>query len=161
MIKWLILLLLPFSLFADKFLNLEVAKTDEEKTFGLMNRHHLDTDSGMLFVYDKERPLSFWMFNCYIDLSIAFIDSQGLIVDIKNMKSFGQIMDKSRPVNTLNDFHLYPEEDPVINFFKMTATRSKKFAKYAIETNAGWFEKNNIKIGDKVLIEGKQAIFKQ
>lgn len=161
MIKWLLFLLLPFSLYAEKTLKLEVANTEETKTFGLMNRHYLPDDTGMLFVYDNERPLSFWMFNCFIDLSIAFINSQGIIVDIKDMKAFPEVMDKNRSVKSLSDFTLYSEDEPIINFYKMTATKSKKMAQYAIETNIGWFQKNNININDRVVIQGNTAVFKK
>jgi uncharacterized membrane protein (UPF0127 family) len=152
-------LFLPLALFASKTLQLEIAKTDEEKNFGLMNRRHLEENQGMLFIYDNESILSFWMFNTLIDLSIAFINCDNKIVDIRDMKSFGEIMDKKRPVNNINDLNQYPPDDPIINFFSMTAIKSKRPARMAIETNIGWFDRNQIKIGDKVIINGNKAVF--
>lgn len=152
-------LFVPIALFANKTLQLEIAKTEDEKKFGLMNRRHLEENQGMLFIYDSEKILSFWMFNTFIDLSIAFINCKYEIVDIKDMKSFGELMDKNRPVQHINDLSLYPLDDPIINFFSMTATKSKKPACMAIEANIGWFDKNQIKIGDKVIITHDKAVF--
>jgi len=58
----------------DTHLFVEVVKTPEERSRGLMYRNHLDWDSGMLFVYPGPRQMVFWMKNTYIPLSIAFID---------------------------------------------------------------------------------------
>ena len=67
-------------------LYLEVAETPEEIKRGLMFRESLPESTGMLFVFPGEDYLSFWMRNTYIPLSLAFLDSQGVIVDIQRMK---------------------------------------------------------------------------
>jgi uncharacterized membrane protein (UPF0127 family) len=64
----------------------EVADIDVKQTRGPMYRTALAEDRGMLFVYPDEEERSFWMRNTLIPLSIAFIDSEGRIVDIKDMK---------------------------------------------------------------------------
>jgi uncharacterized membrane protein (UPF0127 family) len=99
----------------------EVAKTPEERSLGLMGRKHLAQDEGMLFIFEAEDYHSFWMKNTLIPLSIAFIDRDDRIVWVTDMKPL-----------TL-DSHVPPK--PVL---------------YALEMNQGWFSKNGIKVGDVV-----------
>jgi len=66
-------------------LTAEIAATDETRQTGLMHRFSLPPDHGMLFVHDAPRMLSFWMRNTYVPLSIAFIDTQGRIINIEDM----------------------------------------------------------------------------
>ncbi len=87
-----------------------------------MFRSTLSPDSGMFFIFDRDEPLRFWMKNCYIPLSIAFIDSQGIITDILEMA----------PLDTTT---IYCSSKPV---------------RYALEAVAGWFTFNQIKPGDTV-----------
>src|SRR5471030_340339 len=96
----------------------EVAATDNSRTTGLMHRRMMPENRGMLFVFSYAQPQSFWMMNTYIPLSIAFVDEQGVIVNITDMK----------PLTT----------DP---------HPSTKPAKYALEMNQGWFAKRGIKAG--------------
>ena len=67
-------------------LTAEVATTPDQRSLGLMNRFSLKPDHGMLFVFEKNEPLTFWMKNTYIPLSIAFIAPDGRIVNIEDMK---------------------------------------------------------------------------
>jgi uncharacterized membrane protein (UPF0127 family) len=64
----------------------EVARTPDEQSTGLMNRFSLKPGHGMLFVYDHPQPMSFWMKNTYMALSIAFIAPDGRIIQIEDMK---------------------------------------------------------------------------
>ena len=50
-----------------------------------MNRFSLQPDHGMLFVFERPEPLSFWMKNTFIPLSIAFLDANGRILNIEDM----------------------------------------------------------------------------
>ncbi len=86
-----------------------------------MFRERLGKDEGMLFVYAEEETLSFWMKNTRLPLSIAFIDKKGKIVDIQDMEPF--------------TLQTYVSASP---------------AKYALETNQGWFTRNGILAGDFV-----------
>jgi uncharacterized membrane protein (UPF0127 family) len=63
----------------------EVAMTPEQRMVGLMHRFSLKPDHGMLFVFERSEPLSFWMKNTFIPLSIAFISADGRIVNIEDM----------------------------------------------------------------------------
>jgi uncharacterized protein len=105
----------------------EVADDVSEQAKGLMYREKLGEDRGMLFVYPDERELSFWMKNTLIPLSIAYIDSEGRIVDILDMKP----MDDKPP-------H-YTSSEPV---------------QYALEVNKGFFEKEDVKEGDLAELPG-------
>ncbi len=62
-----------------------IARTEEEKEKGLQGVESLETDSngreeGMLFVYDKPQHLDFWMKDCDLDLSIIFINNNGIVI---------------------------------------------------------------------------------
>lgn len=107
-------------------LRVELALTEEEKSKGLMNRKSLDKNNGMLFIFDYERNQNFWMKNTYLPLSIAYIDKNGIIREIYNMK----------PLDTSVT---YPSKYPSL---------------YALEVNQGWFAENKIIRGNKVIING-------
>lgn len=104
-----------------KEIRVEVARTPEERAQGLMGRRHLGKEEGMLFIFEEEGYHSFWMKDTLIPLSIAFIDREGRIVQITDMKPL-----------TLTS-HTPPQ--PIL---------------YALEMTQGWFSKNGIKVGDRV-----------
>lgn len=88
-----------------------------------MNREALTRGEGMLFVFPESQPLSFWMKNTLIPLSIAYIDDEGIIIDILPME---------------------PRD--------LSAVSSSAPARYALEVNQGEFAYHRIKVGDKVVI---------
>jgi len=102
-----------------KKIRVEVARTEEEKSQGLMFRDKLGPDEGMLFIYEREDFLSFWMKNTPLPLSIAFLDHRGKIMDIQDMEPF--------------DLRTHTSTRPAL---------------YALEMNKGWFKKNGVKVGD-------------
>ena len=108
----------------DKIITVEIADTPQKRELGLMYRTSLDENKGMLFIFPTPSKLSFWMKNTFIPLSIAFIDEEGTIKEIENME----------PETTIT--HV-----------------SKDLCKYALEVNQGWFERNNINVGDKVYLD--------
>ena len=105
-------------------IKVEIAKTDEDRSQGLMFRKKLPDGVGMLFVFDRDEMLSFWMKNTLIPLSIAFISSDGRIVDIKDME----------PGN-------------------LNPVRSDRSVRYALEVPQGWFGRVNLRIGDRLVID--------
>ena len=101
----------------------EVADTRAEQARGLMERTELAEDAGMLFVLKSKQSPGFFMENTLIPLSIAFMDSEGRIVDIQDM----QPLDESRH---------FPAEP----------------AQYALEVNQGFFAERGIEVGNVVEI---------
>lgn len=101
----------------------EIADDRAEQQRGLMERTELAEDAGMLFVFDREEPRSFWMRNTLIPLSIAYIASDGRIVDIQDM----QPLDETS----------HPSAEP---------------AQYALEVNQGFFAERGIEVGNEVEI---------
>lgn len=110
----------------SKIIHVEIAKTPDQHQYGLMNRNSLPENNGMLFIFENEQTLSFWMKNTFIDLSIAYIDKNKQIVDIQEMKATNQMM--------VGDLPSYPSAKPAL---------------YALEMNKDWFKKNKIKVGQK------------
>ena len=102
-------------------LKAEVAADNNTRTVGLMNRFSLQPDHGMLFVFAKSQPLAFWMKNTYVPLSIAYIDAQGVILNILDMKP--------------HDESTHP---------------SAGAALYALEMKQGWFKDRGIVAGNRV-----------
>lgn len=99
----------------------EVAQTPEQQAIGLMHRKEMPQHAGMLFVYERPAPLCFWMKNTLIPLSIAFLNEDGSIINIAEMK----------PLSL--DSHC-----------------SARPAQYALEMNAGWFSRRGFKPGDRI-----------
>lgn len=65
---------------------LEVANSPEKRAVGLMGRESLGHDRGMLFVFEREQVLGFWMKNTLIPLDIVFIDIELTVVDVQTMR---------------------------------------------------------------------------
>lgn len=99
----------------------EIADTPEQRNFGFMERKKIPDGTGMLFVFDRDQILSFWMKNTPHPLSIAYIDSNGKIRNIFDMTPFS----------------LSPIESTVS-------------VRYALEVPQGWFNKNGISTGDRI-----------
>jgi uncharacterized membrane protein (UPF0127 family) len=99
----------------------EVAASESTRQQGLMFRRVLAENRGMLFVFRDSSLQAMWMMNTYLPLSVAFIDEKGVILNIEDMK----------PLTT--DTH--PAKGP---------------ARYALETNLGWFKKRGIKPGARI-----------
>ncbi|MDF1732277.1 MAG: DUF192 domain-containing protein [Minwuia sp.] len=60
----------------------ELADDGASRRRGLMFRQSMPLDHGMLFDFEREQPLSFWMKNTPLPLDIIFIDRRGIIVHI-------------------------------------------------------------------------------
>ena len=106
----------------DLPLKIEIPQTPGEFKTGLMFRESLDTDSGMLFVFDRVAQQSFHMSHTTIPLDIAFINEEGYIESIKELTPL-----RREPVYS---------NAPVL---------------YALEVNRGWFAENEVKVGDQII----------
>ena len=60
----------------------EVARTPQEQSRGLMFRAEMDADEGMLFPYQQPQVLSFWMKNTVLSLDLVFIDAEHRVINI-------------------------------------------------------------------------------
>ena len=99
----------------------DIASTGAAREQGLMFVESLPEDEGMLFIYPDSDMRSFWMKNTLIPLSLAYIDTKGVIFQIIDMLPLDE-----------------------------TGHPSDKPAQYVLEVNRGWFEKNGVKIGDSI-----------
>lgn len=66
-------------------IRVEVAETSSERERGLMERDFLPEDTGMLFVFQEEQPLTFWMKNTIIPLDVLFFRDDGSFVSAASM----------------------------------------------------------------------------
>ncbi len=103
-------------------IDIEIANTAAKREQGLMYRTYMAENHGMLFIFDKDQSLSFWMKNTVIPLDMIFINSKFVIVKIHK--------------NTI------PYDESQYS--------SGKPAKYVVEVNAGFADKYGIKKGDKI-----------
>jgi len=104
--------------------NVELVKTNQERSRGLMFRKELATNWGMIFVFDQKAKHSFWMKNTLIPLDIIWIDENYKVVHIKN--NFQPCVDKN-----------------------CETIAPKRKAKYVLEINGGLAEKIGINVGDR------------
>ncbi|MFC5565026.1 DUF192 domain-containing protein [Rubellimicrobium aerolatum] len=68
--------------FGEARFAVEVADDPEERARGLMHVERMDTLSGMLFVYDRPQPVSFWMENTLIPLDMIFAGPDGVVTRV-------------------------------------------------------------------------------
>jgi uncharacterized protein len=61
---------------------IEIANNDATRERGLMDRRYMAADHGMLFEFDHEAPVAFWMKNTYIPLDMIFIAPSGAVTHI-------------------------------------------------------------------------------
>ncbi len=114
----------------DKQFTMEIAKTPGERKLGLMHRKSLDLDKGMLFIFEEEKPHSFWMKNTLIPLDIIWLNNN------KNVVYFNK---NTQPCS----------KDPCIRIYP------NKNASYVVEINANLSDKLGLKIGDEIKFKHK------
>ncbi len=99
----------------------ELADSMGTRMEGLMYRKEMQTNAGMVFVFDDDAPHCMWMKNTLIPLSVAFIDKSGAILNIADMQ---------------------PQSEQ--------SHCAVKPARFALEMNKGWFAQRGIKAGVKL-----------
>ena len=106
-------------------LKAEVAVTVDQIRTGMMFRDSIGEDEGMLFVFGRPHRASFWMKNVTVALTVAYLDSDGRIVEIHDLEP--------------------GEETPVQS--------EAAHIQFALETSRGWFERRKIRPGTLVRTE--------
>jgi uncharacterized membrane protein (UPF0127 family) len=100
-------------------LTAELALSDQQRMMGMMHRKSLAENAAMLFVFPYPHRSSFWMRNTVVPLSAAYVDSEGVILEIHDLEP-------------LNEVSVVANSDQV---------------QYVLEVNRGWFERNQIRPG--------------
>ena len=99
----------------------EVAADQASRMQGLMHRKSMAPNRGMLFVFPRADRYCMWMRNTFLPLSVAFIDEEGKIINVEDMK---------------------PQTDD-----SHCAARP---ARFALEMNLGWFSGRGLKPGQRI-----------
>jgi hypothetical protein len=110
---------------AERF-RVEVAATPTQRERGLMFREQLDDDAGMLFLFERQQQLSFWMKNTYLPLDMLFID-EDLVVK--------GIVENAEPLTT-------------------TSRRIAGATRFVLELKGGTARRLGLAAGDRVAFEG-------
>lgn len=100
-------------------LDVEVAATPETRNRGLMYRTSMPENQGMLFVFPDEKQRTFWMKNCLMPIDVGFFDARPFLLNVQQMQ---------------------PDDG-------QGRWSSAGAAKYAVETNKDWWQKNYIRRG--------------
>jgi uncharacterized membrane protein (UPF0127 family) len=103
----------------------EMALTEAQQECGMMFRTNMGANEGMIFVFSRPGRASFWMKNCPLPLSAAYIDPEGTIVEIHPLKPY----DTNSVVAGVNNIA------------------------YVLETPQGWFEQNGVGTGAVIVTE--------
>lgn len=103
----------------------EIASQPRQIQTGMMFRTNVVEQEGMLFVFNRPHQAAFWMKNCPQPLSCAYIDPEGVILEILPME----------PHNTNS---LVAASDNVM---------------FVLETKHGWFDRHNVRTGMVVTTE--------
>ncbi len=100
----------------------ELADEPEERRIGLMHRKEMAVNHGMLFLFERIGPKSFWMKNTHIPLDMLFLSKSGVILQIESNAQPGSLRD----------------------------VRSNKPVLAVLEINGGLARKLGIRVGDSV-----------
>jgi uncharacterized membrane protein (UPF0127 family) len=103
----------------------ELALSPNEVTTGMMFRTNMGEMEGMLFVFAVPHQTSFWMKNCPLPLSAAYIDPNGVIQEIHPLEAFNT---NSVVANSEN-------------------------IQFVLETPQGWFDRHNVRTGTVIRTE--------
>lgn len=107
-------------------ISVEVARTDPEKSQGLMFRESMPKENGMIFLFDGLEVRPFWMKNCHFSLDMIYTLKDGTVVDVL----------KNIPPCTEDPCPSYPPKAP---------------ADTVVEVNAGVAARNGVVAGAKLL----------
>jgi hypothetical protein len=111
-----------------KTIQVTIANTKDLRTKGLSGTSSLDANSGMLFVFSPKISPIFWMKDMLLPLDMVWIDNGKVVKINKNIPV-------PKPNTPDNKLPTYSANQPV---------------DYVLEVNAGFADKNSIKVGDSV-----------
>ena len=97
----------------------EMCVTPRQTQTGMMFRKTMGTNDGMIFSLGVPQQAGFWMKNCFVPLSVAFIDPDGVIEEIHPL----QVQDANTVYSTATNI------------------------RFALETPQGWFEAHHVTTG--------------
>jgi uncharacterized membrane protein (UPF0127 family) len=101
-------------------LTVELARDEGQRERGLMFRKSLAEGRGMLFVFDADQILAFWMKNTILPLSVAYLTKDGTVREIHDLEPLS-----------------------------LAGVESERSMRYALEVPRGWFERVGIRVGDR------------
>lgn len=104
----------------------DIADDPEERARGLMFREQMPKEHGMLFVFEREEPLAFWMMNTKIPLDILYFDAERRLVSAAR---------RVPPCRSSSRCPSYPSSGP---------------ARYVLELNAGLADALGVAAGDEL-----------
>ena len=114
----------------EKEINVEIADTLHEKDKGLSGKTHISDDEGMLFIFTPKTYPGFWMKNMNFAIDIIWISDNTIVQIDENI----------------------PPPPPDRKDSDLTLYRPPKAVNFVLEVNAGFSQKNSIKVGDSVKI---------
>lgn len=114
--------------FKENCFYVEIASTESQRARGLMYREHLDENTGMLFVFEKEDIYPFWMKNTLISLDMIWVNKNNEVVFIEK---------NALPCKDNICYNISPDRPAI----------------YVLEINAGMVEKLNISLRDKIILK--------
>ena len=103
----------------------EIARTPIEVQTGMMFRTNITETEGMLFILPHTQQASFWMKNCFVPLSVAYIDPDGTVQEIHDLQ----------PGNT------------------SSVWSASQDIRFALEVKQGWFTRHQVSTGAVVRTE--------
>jgi len=125
----------------DEIFKLEIAATPKTREKGLMGRKEIKKHGGMIFIYPRQKRMSFWMKNCLIDIDIIFIDRLGRITAMYEMKKEPLIQDG---------------ETALAYELRLKLYSSRTSAQFALELKPGWLKKLKLKVGQRIKLDTKR-----
>jgi len=105
-----------------KTVRMQLAVRSPEMQRGLMDRHDLGRDDGMIFIYESPQQMSFWMRNTPTPLDIGFFSPTGVLEEV---------------------YPLHPFDETAV------ASRTMRL-QFALEMNQGWYRENGVKPGAQI-----------
>ena len=103
----------------------EMALTGPQQMTGMMWRTNMPENTAMIFAHPTPRQAGYWMKNCYVPLSIAYLDTSGVILEIRDLQPHDTNSVVSAAMNV----------------------------RFALETPQGWFKRHNVSTGAVVRTE--------